>query len=144
MKKRTASRQARVRRNRARVAAPTVLALLAGGAFTEGTAHAVTAHASVSGSGITAIVNADGSYTIATTQPAAWTFSGSVGHSVTSQSTVSGSDAIGAYQEIDFSYTDSVARSASIRVYQNTPNVLFSSSTHSSAANSSSAGTPFP
>lgn len=144
MKKRTPTRQSRARRTRARVAAPTALALLAGAGFTEGTAHAVTARVSVSGSGITATVNADGSYSIQTTQPASWTFSGSVGHAVTSQSTTSGSDSIGAYQEVDFSYTDSVARSASIRVYQNTPNVLFSSTTKSSAANSSSAGQPFP
>lgn len=144
MNKRTLTRRQRARRSRARVAAPTALALLAGIAMTEGTAHAVAARASVSGSGITATVNADGSYQIQTSQPASWTFSGSVGHSVTSQSTTSGSDAIGAYQEIDFSYTDSVARSASIRVYQNTPNVLFSSTTRSSVSNSSSAGTPFP
>ena len=145
MNKRTTTRYPHgSRRRRARIAAPAALALLAGVAMAEGTAHAVVTRASVSGSGITATVNANGSYTIATTQPAAWTFSGSVGHAVTSQSTVSGSDAIGSYQEIDFSYTDSVSRSASIRVYQNTPNVLFSSTTHASAANSSSAGTPFP
>ena len=94
--------------------------------------------------GITASVDGNGGYQIQATQPAAWTFSGSVGHPITSQSIVNGSDAIGAYREIDFSYTDSVARSASIRVYQNTPDVLFSSTTKSSAANSSSAGTPFP
>ncbi len=132
------------RGGRARVAVPTTLALLAGAALTQGPAHAVTPREAVSGSGITATVNSDGTYTIQTSQPAAWTFTGSVGHPVTGQSTISGSDAIGAYQEVDFSYTDTVARSASIRVYQNSPNVLFSSTTHSSVANSSSAGTPFP
>src|SRR5581483_6144127 len=144
MNKRTLTRRQRARRSRARVAAPTALGLLAGIAMTEGNAYAVAARASVSGSGITATVNADGSYQIQTSRPASWTFSGSVGHAVTSQSTTSGSDAIGAYQEIGFSYTDSVARSASIRVYQNAPNVLFGSTTRSSVSNSSSAGTPFP
>lgn len=132
------------RRRSARVAVPTALALIAGLAVNPGAAHAVTPRLSVAGSGITATVNSDGSYQIQTQQPAAWSFTGTVGHTVTSQSTTSGSDAIGAYQEVDFNYTDSVQRSASIRVYQNTPVVLFGSTTHSSAANTTSAGTPFP
>jgi hypothetical protein len=134
----------RSRRGRARIAGPTALALLVGLGLTDGTAHAVTTHAAVTGSGITASVNYNGSYQIQTQQTASWTFSGTVGHAVTSQSTTSGTDAIGAYQEVDFSYTDSVHRTASIRVYQNTPIVLFGSTTQSPAANSSSAGTPFP
>ncbi len=67
MKQQTHSRYTRSGRHRARIAAPTALALLAGLALTEGTAHAVAARASVSGPGITVSVNADGSYTIATT-----------------------------------------------------------------------------
>jgi hypothetical protein len=132
------------RGGRARVAVPTAVALLASATLTQGTAHAVTARAAVTGSGITATVSSNGTYTIQTSQPAAWTFTGSVGHPVTSQSTTSGSDAIGAYQEVDFNYTDTVSRSASIRVYQDSPNVLFTSTTHSSVANSSSAGPQFP
>ena len=142
MKNRTLTHRRRA--GHARVVAPTVLVLLAGVALADGSAHAAVGRASVSGSGITATVNADGSYQIQTSQPASWTFSGSVGHTVTSQSNISGSDAIGAYQEVDFSYTDSVQRGASIRVYQNTPIVLFGSTTRSSASNGSGAGTPFP
>lgn len=134
----------RQRRRSTRIAAPTALALIAGLAVNAGTAHAATPRLAVTGSGITATVNSDGSYQIQAQQPASWTFSGTVGHTVTSQSTTSGSDAIGAYQEVDFSYTDSVQRSASIRVYQNTPVVLFGSTNNASTANTSSAGTPFP
>lgn len=143
MQKRTPARRYVSKPVRVRIAAVTTLGLLAGLGATEGAAHAVAAPA-VSGSGITATVNSNGSYTISTTQPASWTFNGTIGHTVTSQSNTSGSDVIGAYQEVDFNYTDSVSRSGSIRVYQNTPVVLFSSTTHASAANSSSAGTPFP
>ena len=120
---------------------PVAALLVAGLACTGGTASAQTPPAMVAASGITASVASDGSYQIHTTQPAAWTFTGSVGHPVTSQSNASGSDAVGQYQEIDFAYTDSVRRTASIRVYQNTPVVLFSATNLASAANS---GTPFP
>jgi hypothetical protein len=146
MENRTLTPDLRGRRGRARIAAPAAFALLAGLGLTEGTAHAVTVtpHASVTGSGITASVNSDGSYQIQTQQPASWTFSGTVGRAVTRQSRTSGTDAIGAYQEVDFSYTDSAHRTASIRVYQNTRIVLFGSTTQSSAANTASAGTPFP
>jgi hypothetical protein len=120
---------------------PAIALLVAGLAWTGGTASAQTPPVTAAAAGITASVAADGSYQIHTTQPAAWTFTGSVGHAVTSQSTASGSDAVGPYQEIDFAYTDSVRRTASIRVYQNTPVVLFSSTNQASAANT---GTPFP
>ncbi|MEV6609574.1 hypothetical protein [Kutzneria sp. NPDC051319] len=124
-----------------RIAIPMAALLVTGIAWTGGTASAQTAPATIAASGITATVAADGSYQIHTTQPAAWTFTGSVGHPVTSQSSASGSDAVGAYQEVDFAYTDSVRRTASIRVYQNTPVVLFSSTNQSSTANT---GTAFP
>ncbi|MFC0542783.1 hypothetical protein [Kutzneria chonburiensis] len=120
---------------------PVAALLVAGLACTGGTASAQTPPAKVAASGITASVAADGSYQLHTTQPAAWTFTGGVGHPVTSQSNASGSDAVGPYQEIDFAYTDSVRRTASIRVYQNTPVVLFSATNTTSAANT---GTPFP
>jgi hypothetical protein len=74
----------------------------------------------------------------------AWTFSGTVGHPVTGQSTATGSDAIGAYQEVTFSYTDTVSRRGSIRVYQNSPVVLFGSTNLASVANTASAGATFP
>ena len=123
---------------------PYVAAFLLMVTATDATAGARSARASVTASGITATVNADGSYQIHTQQPAAWTFTGTVGRPLTSQGNTSGTDAIGQFQEVDFAYTDSVRRTASIRVYQNTPVVLFGSTNLATAANTSSAGAVFP
>ncbi|MEQ0565184.1 hypothetical protein ABJI51_39425 [Amycolatopsis sp. NEAU-NG30] len=131
-------------RRRARFAAPTATLLLTALVAAQGTATADTAPRSVAAAGITATVNADGSYQIRTQQPVAWTFSGTVGRAVTGQSTTTGTDAIGAYQEVVFTYTDTVRRSGSIRVYQNTPVVLFGSTNLAQVANTATAGATFP
>ncbi|MEU0533248.1 hypothetical protein [Amycolatopsis tolypomycina] len=128
-------------RTRRRVLALPLAALLLTG--TVGVADARSG-GSVAAAGITATVNADGSYRITTQQPAAWTFTGTVGRAVTGQSTNTGTDAIGQYQEIVFTYTDSVRRSGSIRVYQNSPVVLFGSTNLASVANTAASGATFP
>src|SRR5690242_21953884 len=99
---------------------PMAVLLFAGLTLSGGFADAQPAPASVMASGITASVTPVGHYQIQTQQPA-WTFTGTVGHPLTSQTSSTGTDSIGQYQEIAFGYTDTVQRSASIRAYQNTP-----------------------
>lgn len=91
---------------------------------------------------ITVTVNSDGSYQIRTQQPANWTFSGTVGHAVTGRHDTTGNDAIGQYQQVSFDYTDGVSRSASIRVYQQSPVVLFSATNLAAVANTAAATFP--
>ncbi|HJP79033.1 MAG TPA: hypothetical protein VJ914_32475 [Pseudonocardiaceae bacterium] len=124
-----------------RMLIPAAVLVVAGAGMTA-TASAQPLARSVTAAGITASVTPSGGYRLQTTQPASWSFSGSVGHQLTSTQTKTGSDAIGSYQEVDFSYTDTVARSASIRVYQNQPTVLFSATNTASTANGSSAQFP--
>jgi hypothetical protein len=89
--------------------------------------------------GLTASVLPDGSYTV-TAQSTGWTFAGSLGHPVTGLTATDGHDTVGAYHEIDFSYQASGSRRSGVRVYQDTPVVLFSTTYLTSAANSA----PFP
>ncbi|WP_198046969.1 hypothetical protein [Kutzneria sp. 744] len=117
--------------------------LLVGGLLvTAGTTGAQSASAAATASGVTATVNADGSYQIHTQQPADWTFNGSVGHALTSRSSTTGRDAVGEFQQVTFGYTDGVPRSGSIRVYQNVPVVVFGATNQTAAANSSAAAFP--
>jgi hypothetical protein len=116
--------------------------LAAGLVVAQGAADAQPAQAAIKGSGITATVNTDGSYQIRTQQPADWTFSGTVGHPLTSRSTTAGNDSVGEYQQVTFGYTDGVPRTASIRVYQNAPVVLFSATNQSAVANGAAATFP--
>lgn len=120
-----------------RLALPAAVLLAAGLALTAGPAAARTP----SPSGITVSVAASGEYQIRAAEPAAWRFGGTVGHPVTGSRDRAGSDAIGRYREVDFTYTDTVARTARIRVYQNKPIVLFGSTNVGATTN---AGTTFP
>lgn len=56
-----------------------------------------------------------------------WNFGGSVGSTVSAAAIDTGVDKLGAYQELDFFYSISTSlRNASIRVYANSPIILFS------------------
>jgi hypothetical protein len=80
-------------------------------------------------------VDPAGTYTISTRRPE-WTFSGSVGHPLTSLALASGSDRLGRYQEIRFTYRGHVARADSIRTYTAHPTVLFRSTYLAASSNS--------
>jgi hypothetical protein len=67
----------------------------------------------------------------------AWTFAGDVGRPVKDIRSNDGSDGVGVFHEVDFDYS---ARSSGIRVYRDTPVVLFSTTYVSAAPNSE----PFP
>jgi hypothetical protein len=75
--------------------------------------------------GITVHVDLNGSYTVSTRSPA-WTFRGSVGYNLQHITVENGTDHLGAYQEIKFSYLAKVPRISSIRSYGSHPTVLFS------------------
>ena len=75
-------------------------------------------------SSIKVSVNALGAYTI-TSQTPAWTFGGNIGHILTDITVHSGSDTIGIYREIDFTYQAGASRGGSIRAYEKKPIVLF-------------------
>lgn len=68
---------------------------------------------------------AKGSYTIENTQ-LHWKFLGVVGHPLSHVSRLSGSNALGAYQEYRFEWTDQIPYHASIRYYPKRASVLFS------------------
>ena len=68
----------------------------------------------------------NGDYSIRETKPA-WKFSGSIGRPLSDLKTAHGTDGIGPYGEISFSWTDGAApMSGRIRIYTKTPTVLFS------------------
>ena len=90
-------------------------------------------------SGLAAAVSSDGRWQVTASTPA-WTFAGSVGVPVSDVQQVTGQDRVGPYQQIDFKYQVDGARSASIRVYDDTPVALFSATNLAAAANSA----PFP
>ena len=98
--------------------------------------------ASITGGGtntITVTVSSSGSYQIVTSNPS-WTFGGQVGFPLTNVVTNTGTDGVGSYQEIDFNYQASVARSSGIRLYGSKPVVLFTTTYKAAGANSQ----PFP
>jgi hypothetical protein len=106
-----------------------VLAAIGAGALVPGAAHAAQrtpAAGSAAVTGASASVSANGTYTVTTASPA-FTFTGTVGASATNISaSTAGSDAVGAYHEIDFHYTaGGYPRTASIRTYDSVPVVLF-------------------
>jgi hypothetical protein len=103
-----------------------------------GIAHAASTTISEP-TGITITVDPSGSYTI-TTQTPAWTFGGNIGHTLSNITTGSGTDAIGSYQEITFTWQGSVARSGGLRTYASKPAVLFTTQYLAAASNSE----PFP
>jgi hypothetical protein len=68
-----------------------------------------------------------------------WTFSGTIGAPAVAAHVNEGKDTAGAWQEIAFDYQLSgVSRSASIRLYQNRPAALFSSTLNAADANTTS------
>ena len=98
--------------------------------------------------GIAVTVDPSGPYSI-TVQDPAWVFAGDVGQPLANIVTNVGSDNIGPYQEITFSYSVSdsatgapatVARQGGIRTYCNKPVVLFTSTYADAASNTA----PFP
>ena len=89
--------------------------------------------------GLTVVVSSTGSYSILTTNPS-WQFSGNAGALLTNMTSTQGSDAMGPYSEIDFSYTLDAPRQASMRAYLNHMAVLFSATYNGPAANVA----PFP
>jgi hypothetical protein len=106
-----------------------------------GTAAQARAATTVSdpSTGITLSVNPSGAYSVTTQEPA-WTFAGSTGSAVTILNAGAGTDGIGAYQQIAFSYADGSHRQAAIRTYQGRPVVIFEISYLALSPNAS----PFP
>ena len=90
---------------------------------------------------VTVVVTDVGGYTI-TAQAPAWKFGGNIGQTLSNVVVNSGSDTIGSYQEMDFSYQDlsGASRGGGIRAYNSKPIVLFIDNYLSAASNSS----PFP
>src|SRR5271165_2914190 len=82
-------------------------------AVTYGTAGTVSIYTA---SGISVQVAPSGSFTISTVNPA-WTFGGSVGKPLSSIAGASGTDSVGPYTEITFSYTVDGPRRGAIRAY---------------------------
>jgi hypothetical protein len=74
--------------------------------------------------GLSVTLDTGGNYTVQAAVPA-WTFAGSIGATPTGVATNSGTDNIGAYSEIAFNYVSGASRSAAIRLYQNSPVILF-------------------
>ena len=76
--------------------------------------------------GLSVALDASGNYTVNSTAPA-WTFAGSVGTTPTTVATNSGTDNVGAYSEMTFGYVShsGVSQTAGIRLYGNTPAILF-------------------
>ncbi len=84
--------------------------------------------------GISVTLDGSGNYTVQSSSPA-WTFGGSLGATPSSVSTVSNTDNIGSYSEITFNYVSGVSRAAAIRLYSNTPAILFSHTYLSASTN---------
>lgn len=89
--------------------------------------------------GITVSVTPGGAYTIVSRTPA-WTFGGSVGQDLATLAEHSGSDTIGGYKELDFTYQAGDSRSGGIRTYETKPIILFTDQYLSASSNS----VPFP
>jgi len=90
-------------------------------------------------SGVTVSVDSGGPYQIAEGSPQ-WVFAGNTGTALTNVTASRGSDANGPYHQIAFTYTLGVARSSSIRAYDDKGAVLFSTQYLAAAANEN----PFP
>jgi hypothetical protein len=84
--------------------------------------------------GTSATVATSGAYSVTFRTPN-WTFAGNLGAPATGISVATGSDNLGAFSETKFSYTAGGLRNGRIRVYQNTPVVVFGESSAASVAN---------
>jgi hypothetical protein len=85
-------------------------------------------------------VDATGNYSITFSQPS-WTFAGSLGVPATQVATGAGTDAVGAYHEITFAFTDTSAKTAGIRLYDQLPAAVL---TVTAVAPATNGGSPFP
>lgn len=85
-------------------------------------------------------VDAQGHYQVSFASPA-WTFAGSLGVPATQIVSTSGSDSIGAYTEVSFSWTDTSSKTGTIRKYNSLPAALLTV-TYAGAAPNTLA--PFP
>lgn len=103
------------------------------------TSSPTSATVSTPESGMTVHVDMNGTYTIRTQSPA-WTFSGSLGYSLEHITVNNGTDTLGSYREITFTYQGKVARVSSIRAYGSRPTLLFSTTYLAKSSNSE----PFP
>lgn len=74
--------------------------------------------------GTTVKVDATGKYSVTFKLPA-WTFGGDLGAPASNIASTTGMDALGAYSETSFGYTNQGAREARIRAYAGTPVVVF-------------------
>jgi hypothetical protein len=78
------------------------------------------------GTGLSAALDPDGSYTVLSSVPA-WTFGGEIGSALKNEVAASGEDSLGGYQRISFEWTEgSSPMSGEIRLYNNRPVILFS------------------
>ena len=96
------------------------------GSGSGGTTSGSSSSSSGTGDGVGAQVSIDpqGNYTIVFQRPA-WTFGGSLGATPSNIAKALGTDKLGAYDEVTFSYSDPSAKTAGIRAYASTPVVLF-------------------
>lgn len=128
--------------------APSTLPGTAGMAFASVAAQAsaaVTAGQAASGDGGSSpstpiTVDPQGNYQIGF-ESLGWTFSGALHTPATQIANASGSDSIGTYKEVTFSFDDTSQKTASIRRYDLLPVALLSVTYVAAAANSA---TPFP
>ena len=84
--------------------------------------------------GVSVVVGSNGLYLVNFVSPA-WTFTGNLAQTLTNSTVNSGTDNIGSYSEITFNYISAVPHSAGIRLYDNSPVVLFSDTTLAAGAN---------
>ncbi|WP_194904328.1 carbohydrate-binding protein [Catenulispora rubra] len=99
-----------------------------------------SAAATLTAAGTTVSVSANGSYTIDTSAPRLH-FGGTVGVAVTNIKQTTGQDGVGAFHEFGFDYwAGGIARTSSIRAYDNSRVVLFSTTYQKAATNAY----PFP
>jgi hypothetical protein len=84
--------------------------------------------------GVSVTVGSNGLYLVDFVSPA-WTFTGNLAQTLTNRTINSGTDNIGAYSEITFNYNSAVPHAAGIRLYNNSPVVLFSDTALATGAN---------
>lgn len=90
--------------------------------------------------GLTASLSANGAYSVFVPNPG-WQFAGSLGASASNSRTASGTDNLGAWEELAFDYAaGSSSRSGSIRAYTGRPVVLFNVTYNNASPNAA----PFP
>ncbi|HEV2691611.1 MAG TPA: hypothetical protein VG347_01815 [Verrucomicrobiae bacterium] len=80
--------------------------------------------ATTNSTGASLMVGSNGTYAVSFASPA-WAFAGTLAQGLAARTINQGTDTIGAYSEIDFNYTNAVAHAAGIRLYNDSPVVLF-------------------